>query len=277
MFEVVWPARLSLQKFGFGFLTGVHWDPRAEVFGSAPFIFGTLVTSLIALVLAFPVGLGIAIFLARDGLSWFREPLGAAIELLAAVPSVVFGIWALFALEPVMRDNIEPALAHLQLLPIFGGTPSGAGILTAGIVLAIMVIPTISSISRDVLRAVPKDLREGSLALGATEPETTLRVILPAARVGISGAVILALGRALGETIAVTLVIGNRPAITAHLFEPGYTLASVIANEFTEAVGALYTSSLIEIAAVLLLLSTLVNVVARMLLLRGTRNLGRSR
>lgn len=270
LYEVVAPAQPTISRDGIGFVTGSRWDPRVNVFGALPFIYGTLVTSILALVLALPIGLGIAIYLAREGLGWFRAPLGTAVELLAAVPSVVFGIWALFVLVPVMRDSVEPALAHLAFIPIFAGPLSGTSFFTAGVVLAIMILPTLASISRDVIRTVPRELREGSLALGATEAETTLKVVLPAARTGITGAIILALGRAMGETIAVTMVIGNAPQMTAHLFSPGYTLASIIANEFPEAQGRLFISALIEMAAVLLLLSALVNAVARVLLVRGT-------
>ncbi len=222
--------------------------------------------------IAFPIGLGAALFLAEDSrLRFLRGPLSFAIELLAGIPSVVVGLWAFFILTPLMRDNIDPFLNHtLGFLPLFQGSPSGYGFLTAGVVLAIMVLPIMIALSRDVIRAVPRALREASLALGATNAETIWSVILPYARVGITGAVLLSLGRALGETIAVTMVIGNRPQITASLFASGYTLPSVIANEFTEAVGNVYLGALFYLGVVLVLITIVVNVLARLLVWRFT-------
>ena len=264
------PALPAITKFGLGFFISRTWDPVRTQFGALPAIYGTLVTSAIALVIAFPIGLGAALFLAEDArLRFLRGPLSFAIELLAGIPSVVIGLWAFFVLTPLMRDNVDPFLNHtLGFLPFFQGNASGYGFLTAGVVLAIMVLPIMIALSRDVIRAVPRALREASLALGATNAETIWAVILPYARVGITGAVLLSLGRALGETIAVTMVIGNRPEISTSLFASGYTLPSVIANEFTEAVGDVYLGSLFYLGVVLVLITIAVNVVARLLVWR---------
>jgi phosphate transport system permease protein len=266
------PALPAITKFGLGFFVSRTWDPVRIQFGALPAIYGTLVTSAIALVIAFPIGLGAALFLAEDArLRFLRGPLSFAIELLAGIPSVVIGLWAFFILTPLMRNNVDPFLNHtLGFLPFFRGSPSGYGFLTAGVVLAIMVLPIMIALSRDVIRAVPRALREGSLALGATNAETIWSVILPYARVGITGAVLLSLGRALGETIAVTMVIGNRPQISASLFASGYTLPSVIANEFTEAVGDVYLGALFYLGVVLVLITIAVNVIARLLVWRFT-------
>lgn len=264
------PALPAITKFGLGFFISRTWDPVRSQFGALPAIYGTLVTSAIALVIAFPIGLGAALFLAEDArLRFLRGPLSFAIELLAGIPSVVIGLWAFFTLTPLMRDNVDPFLNHtLGFLPFFQGSASGYGFLTAGVVLAIMVLPIMVALSRDVIQAVPRSLREASLALGATNAETIWSVILPYARVGITGAVLLSLGRALGETIAVTMVIGNRPQITTSLFASGYTLPSVIANEFTEAVGDVYLGSLFYLGVVLVLITIAVNVIARLLVWR---------
>ncbi len=264
------PALPAITRFGLGFFVSQTWDPVRLQFGALPAIYGTLVTSAIALVIAFPIGLGAALFLAEDArLRFIRGPLSFAIELLAGIPSVVIGLWAFFILTPLMRDNVEPFLNHtLGFLPFFQGSASGYGFLTAGVVLAIMVLPIMIALSRDVIRAVPRSLREASLALGATNAEMIWSVILPYARVGISGAVLLSLGRALGETIAVTMVIGNRPQITSSLFASGYTLPSVIANEFTEAVGNVYLGALFYLGVVLVIITIAVNVVARLLVWR---------
>ena len=264
------PALPAITRFGLGFFVSQTWDPVRSQFGALPAIYGTLVTSAIALVIAFPVGLGAALFLAEDArLRFLRGPLSFAIELLAGIPSVVIGLWAFFILTPLMRDNVDPFLKQsLGFLPIFQGSASGYGFLTAGVVLAIMVLPIMIALSRDVIRAVPRSLREASLALGATNAETIWSVILPYARAGITGAVLLSLGRALGETIAVTMVIGNRPQITGSLFASGYTLPSVIANEFTEAVGDVYLGALFYLGVVLVLITIAVNVIARLLVWR---------
>ena len=266
------PALPSVTRFGLSFLVTREWNPVTLQFGALPAIFGTVLTSAIGMVIAFPVGLGAAIYLAEEGrLQFIRVPLSFAIELLAGIPSVVIGLWALFILTPLMRDNVEPFLDHtLGVLPIFQGTFSGASFLTAGIVLGIMVLPIMIALSRDVIRAVPRSLREGSLALGATRAETTWSIVLPYARVGITGAVLLSLGRALGETIAVTMVIGNCACISGSLFSPGYTLSAVIANEFTEAVGNVYRGALFELGLVLVLITIVVNVLARLLVWRFT-------
>ena len=260
-----WP---SLQTFGARFLWTSHWNPVTNEFGALPLIFGTVVSSLIAIVLAGFIGIFAAAYLAEFAPGWLSRPLGFVIELLAAVPSVVFGLWGLFVLAPLVRDDIGPFLQHvLGFLPIFGGTIStGTNLFTAGLILALMILPTVTAISREVIVAVGTDLREASMSLGATRWETVVRVVLPAAKVGIFGALILALGRALGETIATTMVIGNRPQIVASLFAPSYTLASVIANEFAEANGAVYISALIELGLVLFVVSFVVNGFARLLL-----------
>jgi len=264
------PALPSIRKFGLGFLTGTTWDPVREIFGALPAIYGTVVTSAIGLIIAFPIGLGAALFLAEEArLRFLRGPLFFAIELLAGIPSVVIGLFAFVILTPIMRDTVGPFLQHvLGWLPLFQGVISGYGYLTAGVVLAIMVLPIMIALSRDVIKAVPRPLREASLALGATKAETIWSVILPYARIGITGAVLLSLGRALGETIAVTMVIGNRPEISSSLFALGYTLPSVIANEFTEAVGPLYQGALFELGLILVVITIVVNVLARLLVWR---------
>ncbi len=259
-----WP---SLHKFGFKFLWTSQWNPVTQQFGALPLIYGTLVSSLVAIVLAGVVGILAATFLAEFAPRWLARPLGFVIELLAAVPSVVFGLWGLFVLAPLVRTVIGPALQkYLGFLPIFQGPISGVGMLTAGLVLSFMILPTVTAISREVIVAVGGDLREASMSLGATKWETVARVVLPASRAGIFGAIVLALGRALGETIATTMVIGNRPQIAASLFAPSYTLASVIANEFTEANGNVYISALIELGLILFIVSFIVNAIARLLL-----------
>ncbi len=264
------PALPAIRRFGLGFFVTRTWDPVRQIFGALPALYGTLVTSAIGIVIAFPIGLGAALFLAEEArLGFLRGPLSFAVELLAGIPSVVIGLWAFFILTPLMRDNVDPFLRQtLGFLPLFQGTANGYGYLTAGVVLAIMVLPIMVALSRDVIRAVPRALREASLALGATRAETIWSVILPYARVGITGAVLLSLGRALGETIAVTMVIGNRPVIAASLFSSGYTLPSVLANEFTEAVGPLYQGSLFYLGLVLVLITIAVNVLARVLVWR---------
>jgi phosphate transport system permease protein len=270
LLALVIPALPSISRFGLGFIVGRVWDPVHQQFGALPAIYGTLITSAVGLIIAFPVGLGAALYLAEEG-GWriFRTPLSFLIELLAAIPSVVIGLWAFFVLVPIMGERIDPFLNRiLGFLPLFQGAASGYGYLTAGIVVAIMVLPIMTALSRDVIAAVPRSLREASLALGATRAEMTWSVILPYARVGITGAVLLSLGRALGETIAVTMVIGNAPTIRASLFSLGYTLPSVIANEFTEAVGKIYQGAIFELALILALITIIVNVLARLLIWR---------
>jgi phosphate transport system permease protein len=267
-----WP---SLLKFGAAFLWTSQWNPVTEQFGALPLIFGTLVSSFIAIVLAGVVGILAAAYLAEFAPSWLARPLSFVIELLAAVPSVVFGLWGLFVLAPFVRNDLGPFLQKtLGFLPIFSGTIYGTSLLTAGLVLAVMILPTVTAISREVIVAIAQDLREASMSLGATKWETVAKVVLPASRVGIFGAIVLALGRAIGETIATTMVIGNRPEIAASLFAPSYTLASVIANEFTEANGALYIGALLELGLLLFVVSFIVNGLSRLLLyavLKGDR------
>ncbi len=264
-------SMLSIREFGFSFLTGRNWDPIKGEFGALPFIYGTLVSSLIALVIAVPLSLGIAIFLVEQAPQGLARPIAFLVELLAAIPSVVYGLWGIFVLAPVMRQYIDPPLARwFGWLPLFQGTITGIGLFTGGVILAIMITPIISAVVRDVLAAVPVTQREAALALGATKWETT-RVVLANAASGIAGAIILGLGRAIGETMAVTMVIGNRPQISASLFEPSYTIASVIANEFTEATGDLYLSALIEIGLILFLVTFIVNAIAKLLVWSVTR------
>lgn len=264
-------SMLSLREFGFGFLTGQVWDPVKGEFGALPFIYGTIVSSLLGLLIATPLSLGVAIFLVEQAPRKLARPLAFLVELLAAIPSVVYGLWAIFVLAPILRVYIEPPLAAaFGWLPFFKGTPTGIGMLTAGIILAVMITPIITAVVRDVLEAVPVTQREASLALGATHWETT-KIVLANASSGIAGAIILGLGRAIGETMAVTMVIGNRPEISASLFAPGYTIASVIANEFTEATGDLYLSALIEMGLILFIVTFVVNGLAKLLILSVSR------
>ena len=257
--ELIWGARLSLKRFGIGFLWSTQWNPVTEQFGAAPFIYGTLVTSIIALALAASVGIVAAIYLAEFAPRRVGAYLGLLIELLAAVPSIVYGLWGLFVLAPLVANGIGPALqAAFGFLPIFQGTIYGVNVLTAALILALMIVPTITAITRDLIAAIPMHYREAALALGATPWEMASKVVLPSVRRGIIGACMLAFGRALGETIATTMVIGNRPVISASLFAPGYTVASVIANEFTEATSDLYLSALIELGLILLVVSLIV-------------------
>jgi phosphate transport system permease protein len=265
-------SKLSLAQFGFGFFMRSAWDPVSGDFGALPFIFGTLVTSLLALAMAVPLAIGVAIFLSELCPQKLRAPISFLSELLAAIPSVVYGLWAVFVLVPVMRDQLGPFLyKYLGWTGFFEGYNFGVGMLTASIILAIMILPIISSITRDIMMAVPISQREAVLALGATRWEMIRTGVLRNARIGIVGAVILGLGRALGETMAVTMVIGNHPEISKSLFAPGYTLASVIANEFSEASGDMYLSSLIEIGLALFLVTIVVNAIARALVWAVTR------
>jgi phosphate transport system permease protein len=263
----------SFRHFGFAFLTSSEWNPPKSQFGALPFIYGTVVSSLIALLISVPLSLGIAIFLVEQAPNYLARPVTFLVELLAAIPSVVYGLWGIFVLAPFLRVHVEPPLARwFGWLPLFQGPITGIGLITGGVILAIMVTPIISSVVRDVLAAVPSSQREAALALGATKWETT-RVVLVNAAPGIAGAVILGLGRAIGETMAVTMVIGNRPQISPSLFEPAYTIASVIANEFTESTG-LYLSSLIELGLILFLVTFVVNAIARLLVWSVTRKTG---
>jgi phosphate transport system permease protein len=266
-FELFSGSKLSLQKFGWHFLASSNWDPVNDDFGALPFIFGTLVSSAIALVIAVPLSIATAVYLTELAPQWLRQPLIMFIELLAAVPSVILGLWGIFVMVPWLRDHLFPWLQkYFGFLPIFKGPIYGVSILAGGIIVAIMIIPIITSVSREILRSVPGLQREAAYALGATRWEVTRIAVLNYAKKGLFGAVILGLGRALGETMAVTMVIGNSPQIVKSLFAPGYTLASVIANEFTEATGDLYTSALFEVGLVLLGVTIIVNALAQLLL-----------
>lgn len=256
----------AIRRFGFSFVTGQEWDPVQEAFGALPFIYGTLVSSLVGMFIAVPLGIGAAIYLAELAPFWVRSPIGFLIELLAAVPSVVYGLWGIFVLAPFLRNWIEPILGKtLGFLPLFQGPPYGVGMLAAGLILSIMTVPFIATVSREVLLAVPDTQREAALALGATRWETTWMAVLRYGRSGLVGAVLLGLGRALGETMAVTMLIGNRPEIALSLFAPGYTMASVLANEFTEATSDVYLSALVYVGLLLLAVTVIVNSAARLL------------
>lgn len=258
---------LSIREFGLGFLVGQVWDPVKGEFGALPFIWGTIMSSLLALVIAVPLSIAVAVFLVEQAPKSVARPLGFLVELLAAIPSVVYGLWAIFVLAPILRVHVQPALqAVLGWLPFFQGTITGIGMLTGGVVLAIMITPIITAVTRDVLEAVPVTQREASLALGATKWETT-RIVLSNASSGIAGAVILGLGRAIGETMAVTMVIGNRPQISVSLFDPAYSIASVIANEYTEATGDLYLSALTEMGLILFIVTFGVTALAKLLIM----------
>ena len=267
VYELWIGSALPRHKFGFHFLVTSVWDPISDQYGALTFIYGTLVTAGVALFLAVPLGIGAAIFLAELAPATVSDTLEFFIDLLAAVPSVIYGLLGVFIVIPMMREYIQPALKKsLGFLPLFQGPAYGVGFLTAGIVLAIMVIPYIISVSREVLLSVPRDQREAALGLGSTRWESTWKVVVPFARTGIMGSIFLALARALGETMAVTMVIGNTPTISASLFAPGYSIAAVIANEFTEATGDLYLQSLIELGLVLFLLTFILNGLARLLI-----------
>ena len=272
VFELYRNSALSREKFGWQFLITRTWDPVFEDFGALPFIFGTVVTSALGLLLAVPLGVGAAIFLAELAPPRISDVLAFIIELLAAVPSVIYGLLAIFTLVPFLRTTVEPFLkSTLGFLPLFQGPAYGVGLLAAGLILAVMIVPFIVSISREVLMAVPPEQREAALALGATKWESTWKVVVPYARAGILGSVFLAMARALGETMAVTMVIGNDPRISSSLFAPGDTIASVIANQFTEATSDLYIHALIELGLVLFILTIILNGLARLLILATQR------
>jgi phosphate transport system permease protein len=258
-------ARPAISQFGFAFLWHTEWNPVTDQFGALPAIFGTVATSFLALAIALPVGVAVAVILAEPGHGSVRGVVGTGIELLAAIPSVVFGIWALYVLAPWSYEHIEIPVSEHTTFVSFTGEPAVRGLFTAALVLAVMILPTLTAISREVIKAVPRGMKENAVALGATWWETTWRVILPSARAGIFGATILALGRALGETIAVTMVIGNAYVIPHSIFSPAYTLSAVIANEFTEATGTVYPAALVELGLVLILVTLIVNVVALIL------------
>lgn len=269
-----WARACRLTGSGYSSSRGTTWDPVHLIFGALPFIYGTLLTSALSLLIGLPISLGVAIFLTeklknRRGISYL---IGTLVELLAAVPSVIYGLWGLFFLSPLLRDNVEkPLNTYLGFIPTFSGAPFGLDFFTAGIILAIMIIPTISAVTRNVLNAVPNSQREAMYSLGGTEWEVVRKGILPYARSGIFGATILGLGRAVGETMAVTMVIGNAPRISPSLFSAGYTLSSVIANEFTEATSPLYLSSLVELGLILFFVALAINIFARFLLWRMSR------
>jgi phosphate transport system permease protein len=265
--ELYYGARLAIAKYGIGFLVSSAWDPVSDQYGALPFIFGTLVSSLLALLIAVPLGVATALFLTELAPFRIRQPIIVIVEMLAAVPSVVFGLWGIFVLIPWLRDHLFVWLKHtLGFLPLFQGPIYGVSMLAGGIIVAIMILPIVTSISREILRSVPGLQREAAYALGATRWEVIRIAVLSYARRGLFGAAVLGLGRALGETMAVTMVIGNRPEISASLFAPGYTLASVIANEFTEATSDLYLNALFELGLVLFAVTILINVAAQLML-----------
>jgi phosphate transport system permease protein len=271
-YELTSRSKLSIARFGLGFFTGTTWDPVSGDFGALPFIYGTLVSSLLALVLAVPLAVGVSVFVTELCPRFLRGIISFTVELLAAIPSVIYGLWGIFVLAPILRNDVQPWLGkYFGWTGLFVGPSYGIGMLAAGIILAIMIIPIIASITREVLVAVPQSQREAVLALGATRWEMVRMAVLRNARVGIMGGIILGLGRAIGETMAVTMLIGNRPEIAKSLFAPGYTMASVIANEFSEATDDLYLSALVEIGLVLLIVTVIVNACARLLVWSITR------
>jgi len=265
IFAAAWPA---FAKLGLSIVTSSNWDVAGGHFGAAPAVFGTLVSSAVALVIATPLAIGVAIFLSEFSPVWLRQPVGFLVDLLAAIPSVVYGLWGIFVLIPLLREHVMPFLRdtlHLGATPFFSGPAYGPSMLAAGVILAIMALPYISAVSREVLMAVPRSQREAALALGATRWEMIRDAVIPYARSGIIGGIMLGLGRALGETMAVTMLIGNRPEISASLLAPGYTMASLIANEFSEATNDLHLSALMAVGAVLFIITLIVNAVARWL------------
>ncbi len=269
----------ALRQFGFGFLTSERWNPVTENFGALAPIYGTLVTSVIAMLIAVPVGLMIAFFLTELCPQWLRRPIGIAIELLAGIPSIIYGIWGLFIFAPFLQETLQPflinTLGHTPVIaPLFAGPPYGIGMLTAGLILAIMVLPFVTSISRDVFEAVPPVLKEAAYGVGCTRWEVVRYVVLPYARVGVIGGIMLGLGRALGETMAVTFVIGNAHRVSASLLAPATTISASIANEFTEALGDLYTSALIALGLILFVITFIVLAAARFMLMRIERRIG---
>jgi phosphate transport system permease protein len=270
-----WPA---ITAFGVGFVTSTDWNPVLNEFGALPFIYGTIVSSFLALAIAVPLAVGLAIFLTELAPRWLAAPVAFATELLAAIPSVVYGLWGIFVLVPFLRSAIqEPLAASLgDTIPLFAGPAYGFSVMSGAVILSIMIVPFISAVTREVLIAVPREQREAALALGATRWEMTWQVAIPYALPGILGGAILGLGRALGETMAITMVIGNRPEIAGSILAPGYTMASVLANEFTEATGALYLSALMEVALLLFGITILVNTIAQILVWRVSRRGGGS-
>ncbi|HUJ00612.1 MAG TPA: phosphate ABC transporter permease subunit PstC [Usitatibacter sp.] len=269
----------AIRKFGLGFLVSAEWDPVQENFGALVPIYGTVLTSAIALGIAIPVSFGISVFLTELSPVWLRRPLGTAIEMLAAIPSIIYGMWGLFVFAPVFQDQVQPFLSDtLGKVPgigfLFSGPPMGIGMLAAGIILAIMVIPFITAVMRDVFELVPAMLKESAYGLGSTTWEVVRRVVLPYTKVGVIGGIMLGLGRALGETMAVTFVIGNAHDFSTSLFMPGNSIASALANEFNEAFGAVYTGALMELGLILFLITTIVLAGSKLLLLRLARGEG---
>ena len=279
LISLVVGSEVTLSKYGFQFLWEAHWDPVREEFGALVPIYGTLVTSLIAMLIGVPVSFGIALFLTELSPTWLKRPLGTAIELLAAIPSIIYGMWGLFVFAPIFQAHLQPALIEAfapvpGLGILFNGPPLGIGMMTAGLILSIMVIPFITAVMRDVFELVPPLLKESAYGLGATTWEVVWRVVLPYTKVGVIGGVMLGLGRALGETMAVTFVIGNAHQLAASLMAPGNSIASALANEFTEAVGDVYFSALIELGLLLFLITTIVLALSKVLLLRLARQEG---
>lgn len=271
---MVWSSIPTIREFGFGFLTGRDWQPASDVFGALPFIYGTVVSSIIALIIAVPLSLGIAIFLVEQAPQKIATPVGFLVELLAAIPSVVYGLWGIFVLAPFIRNYLGYFLQeYFGFIPLFQGRLTGIGMFTGGIVMALMITPIVTAVVRDILEVVPTTQREAALALGATKWETT-QIVLGNAASGIAGAVVLGLGRALGETMAITMVIGNSPQISSSLFEPAYTIASVLAANFAEATDKLYLSALIEMGLVLFLVTFIVNALAKLLVARVAKGTG---
>ncbi len=272
VYELITKSSMSWHAFGLKFFFRSEWDPVNDQYGALPFVYGTIVSSALALLIAVPLAVGVAVYITEMSPRWLRGALAFTTELLAAIPSVIYGLWAIFVLVPLLRQYVQPFLArYLGWTTLFEGPPYGIGMLAAGIILAIMVVPIISSITREVMTAVPQQQREAVLALGATRWEMIRTGVLRNARAGIAGGVILGLGRALGETMAVTMVIGNRPEIAKSLFAPGYTMASVIANEFSEATGDLYLSALVEVGLALFIVTIIVNILAQFLVWTVTR------
>ncbi len=265
----LWQASApTFHKMGWNFLTSSDWDPINGIFGSVPFVYGTIVSSMVALFIAVPFGLGISLFLTELAPMKMRDPVAFLVEILAAIPSVVYGLWGIFLLAPFMRVHVDPVLEALGgalRLPFFKGPSTGLSLFTAGVILSIMILPTITAISREVFEAVPNTYRESARALGATSWETILLSVLKPSRVGLLGAIMLALGRALGETMAVTMVIGNTPQVSINLLAPAHSMASVIANEFSEAVSDLHISALAEIGLLLMVITLVLNIVAHLL------------
>jgi phosphate transport system permease protein len=277
--SLIYGSLPSIQKFGFGFIFSSEWNPVTEQFGALVPIVGTLVTSAIALLIGVPISFGIALFLTELSPNWLKRPLGTAIELLAAIPSIIYGMWGLFVLAPLFADYLQPWLIHslgatTLFGPFFKGPPQGIGVLTAGFVLAIMVIPFIASVMRDVFEIVPAVLKESAYGIGCTTWEVVWNIVLPYTKVGVIGGIMLGLGRALGETMAVTFLIGNAHHLTASVLAPGNSIASALANEFSEAVGDLYTSALIELGLILFVITFIVLALAKLLLLQLAKREG---